>query len=78
MKANALLEKLMGLTNKKPDVVPQGFKSIKEWAVEFGKDANTTRLLLAKGAARGVLEAKTFKLARRGCLVSVVHYRPKS
>ena len=76
MTANELLQRIRDVACKKPDVIPSGWFSAKQWAVKWKTSVFASRRALAIGVRGGVVERKRFlvKLHRTTALVS--HFRP--
>lgn len=76
MTANELLKRIRDVACRKPDVIPPGWLSAKQWASLWKTSTFASRRALAIGVRGGVVERKRFlvKLNRTTALVS--HFRP--
>jgi hypothetical protein len=73
----ALLANLLRALRPREDSLPDGFAPSRVWAARWGKDATTTRALIANGVACGLWEMKILKVTNvAGRLSNVPHYRP--
>lgn len=72
---------LKELCSTKPDIVPKGWMTTKQWAKQETGDENKvgmTGLYLRKGVMQGVIEMKYFTIKSGTRILPVPHYRIKA
>ena len=75
MKANSLIEQIRRLTVREPETVPAGWKTVREWSLQFGIKRRATDVALAKAVRAGIAERKVFQVERQSRMRGVAHYR---
>lgn len=61
----------------KADRVPTPFRTVEEWAEEWGRSSCNAARTLKRGEAMGLVAAKAFMIPVGGRLRSVMHYADK-
>jgi len=74
--ANQLLQRIRDVACKKPDVIPSGWFSAKQWAVKWQTSVFASRRALAIGVRGGVVERKRFLVKLHRTTAFVSHFRP--
>ena len=75
MTANQLLQRIRDVACKKPDVIPSGWFSAKQWAVKWQTSVFASRRALAIGVRGGVVEKKRFLVRTNRSTVLVSFFR---
>lgn len=74
---NDIYRRLLEATQGDPDRVPSGWKTVRQWATDFGRGFEQTRKLLRAAVEKGKWEARTFRVQTNRGLYPTPHYREK-
>ena len=75
MTANELLQRIREVACRVPDVIPAGWLSAEQWAVEWQSNVAHVRRSLAIGVRGGVVEKKRFLVKTNRSTVLVSFFR---
>ena len=73
--ANELLQRIRDVACRKPDVIPPGWLSAKQWAVVWKANVAAVRRSLSIGVRGGVVIKKRFLVRSRNNTVLVSFFR---
>ena len=76
MESSELLSKLKDAIQSKPDEIPEGYKTVEEWARSWSLSRSYAEKLLKIGVESGVVDSKKFRIPMDGRKTyPVYHYR---
>jgi hypothetical protein len=73
----SLLETLRQLQSKE-DIVPEGWKTVEQFAKEFNLSISQTRNLFKIAREKGAVECQKFKIRSGDRFYPVMHYKEKA
>jgi hypothetical protein len=75
MSANQFAEMIARMYNKKADVIPEGFKTSKEWSKLHKVTQSNVHRILVEALDMGLMEERDFNIIQKSGLRSIKHYK---
>ena len=74
-KANDWAEMIASLKKSSEEKIPEGFRSIKEWASVQNIDRSTADKLIKQSHESGLMEKRNFRIQTGAGVRSIAHYK---